>query len=175
MKPRWKRAFDVHRRALDDYVRTIRELDEARWLRPRAPGHWSPALITQHVILYYEAFQKVAEGELEIRYRVGPIWRAALRWFLVPHILFHRNFPLRAKAPRELRPAEGPLPRDRAIEVLRESFEKAEETFAKVADVRGFRVSHPYFGRISPLRFLRLSSVHLDHHRRQVESTPLHD
>ena len=173
MNARWQRAFDEHRRALSDYLHTIESLDDDRWMRPRAPGHWSPALITHHLIAYYEAFEKAAAGELELRFRVGPLWRAALRWFLIPHILVHRKMPLRARAPREVRPSDDVLPRGEAVELLKERFERAEEAFGKVMGVRRFRVSHPYFGRISPLRFLRLSSVHLDHHRRQVESTPL--
>lgn len=173
MRDRWRTAFQEHEQALERYLTTIAGLDEARWNRDREPGKWSPARITQHLILYYEASARVLRGELEMRYRVGPVWRTLLRWLLLPHILFHRSLPLRSIAPREIRPGdEPPLPRQASIERLKEVAAIADAEMRRVAGEGRRRFGHPYFGRMSPLRFLRFSAVHLDHHRRQVEATP---
>lgn len=176
MTDRWQAAFAEHRQALDRYVATIEALGDERWNLEREPGKWPPSAITRHLIVYYDAAAKVLRGELEMRYRVGPIWRTALRWILIPHILYHRAFPLRVVAPREVRPPEGdPLPRLESVRLLRDAVDRAEAEVRDAAKHRDRRFGHPYFGRISPLRLLRLSSAHMDHHRRQVEATPRPD
>lgn len=166
---KWERAFADHQQALARFTTTLSELDEESWVRPYAPGKWSPAVISQHLALYYEAGARALRGELELQYRVGPAWRTVLRWFLLPHMLFHGTIPVRSRAPREVRPEGEPLPRSEALERLRAGVAEAEEAIRANAGRRGVRVGHPYFGKISPLRFLRLSTVHMDHHRRQVE------
>lgn len=166
---KWEKAFADHQQALARFTDTVAELDDDSWERPYAAGKWSPAVITQHLVLYYEAGARALRGEIELRYRVGPVWRTVVRWLLLPHMLFHGTIPVRSKAPREVRPEGDPFPRSEALERLRAAVVEAEQAMRAVSGRRGVRVAHPYFGKISPLRFLRFSTVHMDHHRRQVE------
>lgn len=169
-RQKWDRALSEHRAAADRYLQTLGRIDDELWGRPWKPGGWAPSQITHHLILYYEAAAAVVRGDLEMRYRVGPAWRSVLRWFLVPHILFHGNFPLPAIAPREVRPQGEPPPRAEAAELLQQRTATAQSLLSGVRDDSRLRLRHPYFGPLPPLRFLRLSTVHMDHHRRQVEA-----
>lgn len=167
---RWDDSLADHRTAVERYLDTLDALDDTLWKQPRKPGHWSPAQITQHLIRYYEAASEVVSGDLVLRYRVGPVWRIVLRLFLVPHILFHGSFPLPAVAPREVRPEGDPPPRPEAGPRLDRCAQHAQAMLATLWDDTQCRLRHPYFGQLTPLRFLKLSTVHLEHHRRQVES-----
>lgn len=167
--PRWDAAIRQHRVALDEYVAVARAVDADSWARPRAGGAWSAAEITDHVTLAYEALLRELGGEVGMKPRLTRVHRAVLRWLLLPHILFHRSFPVRARSPREIRPSAG-REREEAIALL---LARGEEFERRARDARASgpaRLSHPYFGSVPLVKGVRFCAVHLDHHRRQVES-----
>lgn len=168
-RKKWDRALAEHSEAIDRYLATIEQLDEHLWVQPYKPEGWNPAQITHHLVLYYEAVAEVAAGDLTLQYRAGPLMRTVLGIFLVPHILFHGKFPIPAVAPREVRPKGDPVPQADAPAVFRKRARHGQAMLATLWDDPRRRIGHPYFGPMKPLRFLRLSMVHLDHHRGQVE------
>jgi hypothetical protein len=165
---RWPATIGEHRRALAAYLETAAALAEDAWDQPSAPGKWTPAEITEHLTLAYEALITEAREGKPMQVRL-PAWRRALlRWVLLPHILFHRSFPLRAPAPREMRPAVPLAARGEALARLKDGGERFEREVL-AAHGRGVKVlTHPYFGGIGFRRGFRFVAVHVEHHHRQI-------
>ena len=168
--PRWEAAADEHRIALATYLEAADRVPPAAWSLPRAPGKWSPAQITEHLSLAYEAGMRELDGGGAMAARL-PGWRQTLlRWVVLPHILFHRSFPVRAPSPREIRPGEACAPdRRAALARLRELAERFEHELDRARRAGSGQLTHPYFGIVPPLKAMRFFAVHLDHHRAQVE------
>jgi hypothetical protein len=167
--PAWEAAARAHREAVDSFLALAAGIDDERWGRPMAAGKWSPAQVAEHLVLAFEAMLRELAGEGGMR-PLGSRWRRALlRWLLLPHILFHRSLPIRARAPREVRPAPVPGERPAALARLGDLARRFEQEVAAAAGRGHPGLTHPYFGRIAPLRALRFSAVHVEHHHRQVE------
>jgi hypothetical protein len=167
--PAWDAAARAHREAVESFLALAARIDDERWTRPMGPGKWSPAQVAEHLVLAFEAMLRELAGDGGMR-PLGSRWRRALlRWTLLPHILFHRSLPIRARAPRELRPA--PVAGERPVVLARLGGLAGQfEREVAAAAGRGHPgLTHPYFGRIGPLRALRFSAVHIEHHHRQVE------
>jgi hypothetical protein len=166
--PRWDEVVDEHRAALAAFLDAAESLTEAAWREPWAPGKWTRAQIAEHLALAYEAaLRELATGET-MRVRM-PAWRRnLLRWVLLPHILFHRSFPLRAVSPREIRPQEPARSRPEELRRLRELGERFERELDAGRRAGGGGISHPYFGRVGPVRGMRFMAVHIEHHTRQL-------
>jgi uncharacterized damage-inducible protein DinB len=163
----WTRALREHREALDRLLDTIEATDDATWEKPRGLDGWSPAQIAEHLVLAYEAVLRDLSGAGSMRPRLGPWYQRLMRWFLLPHILFHQSIPLRSRAPREVRPCDGGVPRDEADQRLSELARRVELDLESALELDRY-LTHPYFGPISPLQTLRFCAAHLEHHRRQI-------
>ena len=164
-----ERALLENRGAVAAYGTTVRALPAEQWATPVREGAWSPAEITQHLLLTYRQVLAELEGGAAMAPRASRGWQRIFRWVVLPHILFHRSIPVRARAPRELRPAE-PVAVERdalldELEVAAREFERGVEPVA----LRGSpSFEHPYFGAIPPLKALRFVAAHTEHHRRQL-------
>lgn len=168
---KWSAAAEEHRAALRGFLEAARGVEEGRWARPLAPGKWSPAQVAEHLALTYEALLREVGGGSPMRLRLSAAHRALLRWLLLPHVLFHRSFPLRAPAVRELRPADGAHPgRDAVLPRLEALGERFERELDAARRAGGGRVTHPFFGTVPPVKALRFCAVHLEHHRRQLSA-----
>ena len=163
-----ERARAEHRQAVEAYVASARALAEGSWSVPVREGAWSPAEVTQHVLLVYQNVRSELSGGASMAPRVSRGWQRLLRWVLLPHILFHRSFPLRARAPRETRPGPGLADRETLLAELGAAAGAFEQAAAAAALRGGPPVDHPYFGPIAPLRALRFVGIHTEHHRRQI-------
>lgn len=164
----WAEALKDHRRVLDEVVATGAALDEGAWGARRHEGSWSPAEILEHLALVYEASLRDIRGQGTVGLRARG-WRQRLyRWFFLPHILFHRSIPVRVRAPREARPGEGPFVQGSTLERLETLGSSFMEELTATMRRGGGGLTHPYFGRIPPLRALRFATVHLEHHHRQI-------
>lgn len=152
-----------HEAAVARYAAAARAV--AAW--DRGPeGKWSPAEITEHLCLAYEA------GLREVREGVGMAprvrgWRLlVVRWLYLRPLLRRNLFPSGARAPRETRPSALPESRDAAIERLTAlAVESQRVLLGGSASLR-----HPYFGRITGAEAMHIQTRHLDHHRAQVEA-----
>jgi hypothetical protein len=168
LDPRWIAAADEHRVAVAAYLESADGLDEGAWKRPWATGKWTPAQITEHLTLSYEALlAELCEGRA-MALKMTPWRRRLSRWIILPHILFHRSFPLRVPAPREIRPGPPRAGQKEALRALEQLAERFEERLQDAYLSGGGGLTHPYFGPVDPVRGLRFVAVHLEHHRRQV-------
>lgn len=169
---RWEAAADEHQVALAAYLDSAAALQESAWSLPWRPGKWTPAQVTEHLARAYEALlRELREGRaMEVKL-AG--WRRTLsRWIILPHILFHRTIPLRAPAPRELRPGEPRADRDTALRQLRELGERFTAELGAAREQGCAGLTHPYFGQVEPIKVLRFVAIHIDHHRKQIERAP---
>lgn len=167
---RWEAAVDEHRIALAAFLDAAERVPSVAWTVPRAAGKWSPAQISEHCSLVYDALiAELTEGRAMARRAVG--WRSkVLRALVLPHILFHRSIPVPVPAPRETRPPEGCPDRRAALVRLREVAERFEHLIDCARRNGGGHVTHPYFGALPPEKAVRFCGVHLDHHRPQLPS-----
>jgi hypothetical protein len=167
--PAWTRALRDHREALGALLETIAAVEPEAWRLERAPGKWSPAQTAEHLALVYEQLSRDLTGAGTMKVRVPPWQQRLLRWFLLPHILFHQNVPLRVRSPREVRPSDEGLAQAEAARRLPELAERFEADLEAALDP-AHAITHPYFGPIPALKALRFCAVHLEHHRRQLLS-----
>jgi hypothetical protein len=166
--PRWEAAAEEHRISMVAYLEAAAHLDSSEWTRPWASGKWTPAQITEHLTMTYEALlAELCEGR-PMKAKLSP-WRQRItRWIFLPHILFHRSFPLRVPAPREIRPGEPRASQREALRLLEQAGERFEEELGRAFRAGTGCLTHPYFGPVDPVRGLRFVAVHMEHHRRQI-------
>jgi len=161
---RWAAALADHAAAAAAFAARAAALSPAQWREPAAPGKWSPAQETQHLVLAYEVVLRELRGGRGMRPQVGAWNRTLLRWLVKPRILRTGRFPA-AAAPREIRPPDR-LP-DQAPAVARLGRHAGE--FAAMmertrAATPGRRLTHPYFGWLSLEEAMRFFELHVRHH-----------
>ena len=166
---RWRELVEEHRQALAEFQTTAESLPESSWETPRAAGKWSPAQIVEHLRLTCRTVQSELEGRGGMRVRTGWLRQRVLRLLLVRRILRSRKFPEGAPAVRELRPqSDARYDRRQTLDALREQAASLVATLA-AADPAAVAVTHPFFGRLDPLQGLELATVHVQHHRAQLQ------
>ena len=163
---RFERAVREHRAALARYLEFARRIAPELWSRPAREGGWSPAEVTEHLALACEAVLRELHGGPAMEPRLGRGSQALLRWFLVPHMLFHRSMP-RAAAPRETRPSRTPASAAEGIARLANLGDRLERAFV---DTPSPIIDHPYFGPLDRRRALRLAALHIEVHQRRLSS-----
>ena len=158
-----------HDSAVSEFVGAARRFPGTEWLQPLAPGKWSPAEISSHLIESYQCLRRELGGEAGMRLLGSPLRRWLFRHTILSGILRGRPFPPGARAPRETRPREvQPNPESAlaALEAVADGF--ARELSARCND-RRLRLSHAYFGPMSSRQSLQLAAIHTRHHARQLE------
>lgn len=166
-------AQEEHAEVLGDFVSLVQRVPEASWQVPLAPGKWSAAALTLHVIHAYEFGHDAAQGRGGMRLRVPALAAWLARQLLLPVLLARRRFPRGAESPPEVAPdlsAALTLTPAQAIERLRHTAQRAVAALvhAHAQGARAPRVVHAYFGALSPLQALRLLSAHTRHHAQQL-------
>jgi hypothetical protein len=164
---RWKLALQDHRRVVETYLAGVARCPDESWQLEPAPGAWSPAALTLHVAGAYEMGCRALAGGESMRLRLPP-WRAwVLRKTLLPVLITRQRFP-RVRAPKEVQPdldvARG-LTRAAASRRLEEAAAAAALAFPAADRMPGApRVTHAYFGALSPYVALRFLTAHTAHH-----------
>jgi hypothetical protein len=165
-RDRWERPSRENREAVDEFIETASRIPADAWNVPLRPGGWTPAQVAEHIVMAYEVFVGQLAGDPPMKRIASPMMQRVLRWFLLPHVLFHRSFPVRAGAPREVTPDGPGIAQDTLEPRLRAASERLDR------DIRLTTIAaipHPYFGRIPIRRALRFIAVHTEHHQRQME------
>lgn len=164
----WREAVTDYEAAIDAFAVAIAHVDEALWHAWRANARWSPAALALHVCMSYEMSTQAARGGsgMVVRASPGASWFA--RRIVLPLMLTSRRFPRGARAPREVRPDEVEslqLDQPAMIARLRRAGAEAAEALqhAMIA-TPDLRITHAYFGALSPFTTLRLLSSHTRHH-----------
>lgn len=165
----WSEAEALHAETVRRYLATAGSVAEDRWTAEPRPGKWSPAEVTKHLVLTYEALAAEQASGLVVPIAFPP-WKAwVLRTFALPRLMRGRPFPPGVKSPRGVRP-KGDIP---GRDALMTEFEHAAGRFlAAYQSARqrpGARATHPYFGRLPLSEMFRFASIHSEHHRRQLE------
>jgi len=166
----WRRLEAEHRDAVERFVTLARSVAPGRW--GAAPEHakWSPAQVTEHVALTYEALLRELSGGAALVVRTKWWQRVVLRKFLLSRILKSGRIPAGATAPRELRPSAIALDRDALLEKLRSGAGRLDAELAEQRE--SARLTHPYFGRLNASAVLRFCAIHTRHHAGQLPGTP---
>lgn len=125
------------------------------WLEPRAPGAWSPAQITEHVLKLNVGMSKT----LYILRRDAPL-------------------PEQARTPGELLEGKAQAPdfshpgSSQPWAVLKPQWEEMQSRLlGEVEQTRAWRGRtwfHPYFGDLDALGWTQAAALHMAHHRRQL-------
>lgn len=161
---RWTKALTEHDEVLGHYLRTAREFDDDRWQRAPAAGRWSAAALTLHVADSYRFGRDAASGGPGMRMLAPRPVAFVSRHLVLPIMLALRRFPREAPAPAEVRPdATGALalPRDVLLARLERD---ATDALQALQQPHATRVTHAYFGSLSPHQALRLLTAHTRHH-----------
>lgn len=164
----WRDAITDYEAAIDAFAVAIAHTDAARWHAWRANGGWSPAALALHVCLSYEVGTRAARGGAGMLLRASPAASWFARRIVLPLMLTARRFPRGARAPREVRPDEVEtlqIDQPAMIARLRRAGAEAAEALqhATIATPT-LRITHAYFGALSPYDTLRLLSAHTRHH-----------
>jgi hypothetical protein len=164
----WRSLRSEHMGAVERLLRDIDALDETAWLRAPAPEKWCPGQIAEHLVLSYDALLSELGGGEGMRLRKSRWLRLWIRLRYLPMVLRQGRLPHGAPAVREVRP--GPEPRERrvVVDALRERSERFERELTRAFEAGGRRLTHPFFGRLTPLQTFKLVAVHLEHHRLQI-------
>jgi hypothetical protein len=163
----WPRLVEEHARAIEEYRLAAGSLERARWTTPIAPGKWSPAEITAHVAEAYRVLSAELAGADGMRLKGSRLQRLVLRYTMLPRLLTGKPFPHGVRAPRETRPTE--MIEDPAVAVatlVKRAEQFTRDLTAKAAE--NVRLTHAYFGPLSPRQGLELSTAHTRHHARQL-------
>lgn len=139
------------------------------WLEPHAPGKWSPAQTTEHVMKVNTGMSKT----LYLLRRDAPLPKQAR----TPGLLVEG----RAQAPEFSRPGEGFLwetLEPRWLELKTRFLAEAEQADGSLTDrsqAGSFRNNvaertwfHPYFGDLDALGWVQAAAFHMAHHRKQL-------
>ena len=139
-----------------------------------AEGKWSPAEVVLHVTLSYEFARAAVTEGAAMRLRVPPVSAWLSRHLLLPLLLRTTTFPRGAASPTEVRPSSAEartLTAASAGDRLARAAAMAASVLRSAEDRQpGFRVTHAYFGSLSPRIALRLLSAHTRHHVRQMNA-----
>lgn len=159
-----------HQRELREFLSAARAVSPERWNQAPDAAHWSPAQIAEHVRMTYEVVSVQFNGGAGIRVR-SPWWlRPVLRWRFLPRILETGVFPRGAKAPREIRPSDGPFDRETVLNALEHAATATESLFVSRWNDPTCQMTHHVFGALNPSLGARLVTVHTQHHARQLRA-----
>jgi hypothetical protein len=168
LPPEWARLLEDHARAIEEFRVVAAALDRTLWMAPIAPGKWSPAEVTAHVAEVYRVLGAELGGAEGMRLRGSRLQRLVLRYTILPRLLTGKPFPRGARAPREIRPTEIITDPVLAVTMLVNLAEQFTAALTQRATRPGVRLTHAYFGRLSPRQGLELSTVHTRHHAQQL-------
>jgi len=164
----WDRLVTDHMAALDEYCVAAKSLSRETWTRPMARGKWTPAELTSHVAESYRVLRAELGGEPGMRLRGSRLRRLILRHTVLPRLLMGRPFPPGVRAPREVRPRAVIEDRETALTELASAAELFTTELTARAGPADPRLTHAYFGLLSPHHALQLLAAHTRHHSRQL-------
>ncbi|MEO8430948.1 MAG: DinB family protein [Acidobacteriota bacterium] len=164
--PLRQRLQREHLEAVDQFTALAAAVSAPQWPAEPVPGKWSPAHVTDHVVLAYEALLREIREGTPMRVRTTWWQRIFLRSFWLPRILRTGRIPAGVRAPRELRPEGEPREQAESIARLRDAALRVDRELERLG--RSVRVTHPYFGTLRGLDVLRFCAIHTSHHAKQL-------
>ncbi len=130
---------------------------QGHWLISPAPGRWSPAQVTEHVLLVNEAVAEIAAQLLSQTPRLPPPSGPG-------QVIGGRRV-----SPERLEPGPGLAWADLAGR-WQAACERLNAVSARLPEADlSRRYAHPFLGEIDAHDWLRMATFHTRHHRRQLE------
>jgi DinB superfamily len=166
----WALLLTKHSEAVEGFRRAADHLTGERWLRPLAPGKWTPAEVTSHVTQAYRVVCGELAGKPGMRLVGSRFRRLILRLTVLPRLLAGQAFPPGVRAPRETRPVDIITDPGEALSKLEEWAHALEHQLTGLASSDRACLSHAYFGPLSARQGIRLLTVHTRHHAWQLEA-----
>jgi hypothetical protein len=171
MSQNLKVAAGPFKAAVAEFAAAARRVaqDPARWAAPLGEGKWSPAQVTLHLVMAFEAVRRELDEGVPMALRTRRWQQFLLRHTILRRLLRGGPFPGGAKSPREARP---PVPTESAesliarFEALGAEMEARAEAEARAGT--GLQLRHPYFGRLSMAEMMYIAARHIEHHRGQL-------
>jgi hypothetical protein len=157
-----------HSAAVDEFIMSATRCPADAWMRPISPGKWTPAEVTSHVAEAYRVLRAELAGAPGMRMLGSRMQRLVLRYTMLPRLLAGRPFPSGVRAPRETRPREIVEDPVAALDALKGLAEAFTQEMTSRANQGTIRLTHAYFGPLSPRQGLQLLTVHTRHHARQL-------
>jgi len=164
----WEVEATAHADAVAQFAAAARAIPASQWQAPLATGKWSPAEITAHVTEVYVVLRREIAGGAGMRMRGSAFRRWLLRHLVLPRLLAGRSFPPGVRAPAETRPVTAAADQASAIASLEQVASQFVVELTDRQAVGPVWLTHAYFGRGPALYALRLVTVHLRHHMRQL-------
>ena len=155
---RFGREPETAKAALERELAAFGALPEtlaAVWLTPCAPGAWSPAQVTEHVLKVNVGMSKT----LHLLRRDAPLPEQAH----TPGVLEGGK----AQAPVFSLPGVA-QPWDTLKPQWLEMERRLLDELAQTRDWEGRSRFHPYFGELNALGWTQAAALHMAHHRRQL-------
>jgi len=135
------------------------------------------AAVALHVCRAYELGRDAMAGGESMRLRVSPRVAWFSRTLILPLVLATKRFPRGARSPSEVVPDAAEsllLTPDAAADRLQRVAAEAAQALQRAAGQRPTpRVTHAYFGPLTPHTTLRLLSAHTWHHARSLCLEPI--
>lgn len=164
----WDAAHAEHDSVVARFRDRVTSFPPDRWHQRPAPGRWSAAELALHVCDSYAYGVAAATGGRGMRLRVPRLVAWVSRTVLLPRMLAAERFPRGARAPEEVVPdaadALALSPREAGLRLSRCAQEAVDGLRAAAERTPARRITHAYFGALTPLLALRLLSAHTRHH-----------
>ncbi len=164
----WQEAIRQHSDAVQTFVDAASRLNTGSWLRPVGEGKWSPAEISEHLKLVYERTLLELRGGTGIEIRSNWLLQRFLRLAILPRILKTGKFPKGAKSPHEMRPTTIIEDQPKALAQFSSLAGEFQSELVKRKGLLETRLTHHVFGYLNALEGLRLVTMHIVHHQRQL-------
>lgn len=165
---RWQAAERGHAEAVAALLVAASLVPDHKWTLPLGPGRWSPAQVLLHIEQSYRLGDDALQGGAGMRVKTSPVVAWLSRTLLLPVMTGLKVFPRNAPAPREVVPDAGTahaIPRlEFTTRVQAAAMQSLAAFRAAVSTGRRVRVTHAYFGPLSPYQTLQLLNAHTRHH-----------
>lgn len=165
---RWQAAERGHAEAVAALLVAASLVPDHKWTQPLGQGRWSPAQVLLHIEQSYRLGDDALHGGAGMRLKTTPVVAWLSRTLVLPLMTVLKVFPRNAPAPREVVPdatTAHAIPRLELTTRVQAAATQALATFRDaVAAGRRVRVSHAYFGPLSPYQTLQLLNGHTRHH-----------
>lgn len=167
---RWNAAFAKHQAAVNEFLAVCEQCSRDDWHRA-AQGKWSTAAVALHICNTYELGRDAMLRGASMRPVVSKRYAWTLRTFVLPVIISTTRFPP-ARSPREVAPdpqQTKQLTLDAMRARLMRASREAADAFRSAAGTSSPpRMTHAYFGDLTPYTALRLLTAHTRHHARAL-------
>ena len=160
-------AIAENRAAVEAFLAAARRLDSAGWIRPRAEGAWTPGQIAEHLAITYEYSRDVVLGTAKGG-SAPRLLRPLIRRIVVGSTLKAGKFTRKGKAPGMLRPSTTPPAQGDAVDRLSKAVTAFEAAIRSGHPEARHTVTHPFFGKMATIDYLRFQAIHARHHHAQL-------